>query len=248
MNTYLQYLDEYCIIKIKTGERMSKENLRTIIVIIVVSMIAILSFGLVIGQMVEKEYIYETLLIIISFVGVFATFGGAYLGAKISANTAIKLSRLDKNIENSKNMLITMREINNIREKIIEKLKDNIIKLGELEKKRSHYDNDLKELETEYKEWQSYYSEMKIYVISTELNQSDIFCLKEPSYLYPYLKDYMNRFTYVDFNGESRPNIGIYDEKLKEYEEFLKDSMSKLYKLEKVIENMEEKILSQFPE
>lgn len=219
------------------------EKIKTLVIIF---LILILAF--ILGILVHKIGLENPIEISLLFLGLFATFGGAYLGAKISANTAIKLSRLDKNIENSKNMLITMREINNIREKIIEKLKDNIIKLGELEKKRSHYDNDLKELETEYKEWQSYYSEMKIYVISTELNQSDIFCLKEPSYLYPHLKDYMNRFTYGDFNGEGRPNIGIYDEKLKEYEEFLKDSMSKLYKLEKVIENMEEKILSQFPE
>ncbi|RIO08114.1 hypothetical protein BUZ94_11685 [Mammaliicoccus sciuri] len=75
---------------------MSKENLRTIIVIIVVSMIAILSFGLVIGQMVEKEYIYETLMIIISFVGVFATFGGAYLGARISGKYAIKVANKER--------------------------------------------------------------------------------------------------------------------------------------------------------
>lgn len=66
--------------------------------------------------------------------------------------------------------------------------------------------------------------------------------------MYPYLNDNLNRFMYGDVNGEGRPNIGIYEEKLKEYEEFLKDSMSKLYKLEKVIENMEEKVLSQFPE
>lgn len=230
---------------------MNRFDGKTVVTIIIVISLMIFAFIFTVGYIlsnIDPENKLEGYTIAISFIGIFATFGGAYLGAKISANTAIKLSRLDKNIENSKNMLITMREINNIREKIIEKLKDNRIKLGELEKKRSHYDNDLKELETEYKEWQSYYSEMKIYVISTEINQSDIFCLKEPSYLYPYLKVYMNTFTYGDFNGEGRPNIGIYDEKLKEYEEFLKDSMSKLYKLEKVIENMEEKILSQFPE
>ncbi|WP_426703903.1 hypothetical protein [Staphylococcus shinii] len=230
---------------------MNRLDGKTVITIISVIGLMIFAFIFTIGYIlsnIDPENKLEGYTIAISFIGIFATFGGAYLGAKISANTAIKLSRLDKNIENSKNMLITMREINNVREKIIEKLKDNIIKLGELARKRSHHGNDLKELETEYKEWQSYYSEMKIYVISTELNQSDIFCLKEPSYLYPYLNDYLNRFTYSDFNGEGRPNIGIYEEKLKEYEEFLKDSMSKLYKLEKVIENMEEKVLSQFPE
>lgn len=39
---------------------MENENLRTVLVIIVVSMIAILSFGLVIGQLVDSENLYET--------------------------------------------------------------------------------------------------------------------------------------------------------------------------------------------
>lgn len=86
---------------------MSKENLRTIIVIIVVSMIAILSFGLVIGQMVEKEYIYETLLIIISFVGVFATFVGAYLGARIAGEYTLNaVEKQNEKEQHSKNIKI----------------------------------------------------------------------------------------------------------------------------------------------
>ncbi|WP_239740061.1 hypothetical protein [Mammaliicoccus sp. P-M59] len=86
---------------------MSKENLRTIIVIIVVSMIAILSFGLVIGQMVEKEYIYETLLLIISFVGVFATFGGAYLGARIAGEYTLNaVEKQNEKEQHSKNIKI----------------------------------------------------------------------------------------------------------------------------------------------
>jgi len=59
-------------------------------------MIAILSFGLVIGQLVDKEYIYETLEIIILFIGLFATFGGAYLGAKIAGDKALEISNEDK--------------------------------------------------------------------------------------------------------------------------------------------------------
>ncbi|RIO74001.1 hypothetical protein BUZ85_04730 [Mammaliicoccus sciuri] len=90
---------------------MHKENLRITIVLIVVSMIAILSFGLVIGQLVEKEYIYETLVIVITFVGIFATFGGAYLGAKVSAVTAISLSRRDRIIESSVKILTNLYEI-----------------------------------------------------------------------------------------------------------------------------------------
>ncbi|WP_239719999.1 MULTISPECIES: hypothetical protein [unclassified Mammaliicoccus] len=79
---------------------MEKENLRTVLVIIVVSMIAILSFGLVIGQLVDSENLYKTLIIIISFVGIFATFGGAYLGAKIAGDNARDLYEHQKNQKN----------------------------------------------------------------------------------------------------------------------------------------------------
>ncbi|WP_206169606.1 hypothetical protein, partial [Staphylococcus equorum] len=46
--------------------------------------------------MVDKEYIYETLEIIILFIGLFATFGGAYLGAKIAGDKALEISNEDK--------------------------------------------------------------------------------------------------------------------------------------------------------
>lgn len=64
--------------------------------LIFVSMISILSYGLVISQMVENKYIYETLIIILTFIGLFATFGGAYIGAKISGDKALEISNEDK--------------------------------------------------------------------------------------------------------------------------------------------------------
>ncbi|UXU54519.1 hypothetical protein MUA11_09415 [Staphylococcus agnetis] len=217
---------------------------------------SILGFVLLLFMIFEIAAIFNTNLtessnrsleISIALFSMFATFGGAYLGAKISATTAIKLSRIDKKIENSKNMLVTMSEINKVREKIIQKLDSNIIELGKLKEQGGHYNGELKEYEKEYKQWKSYYAEMQIYVIGTELNQNDISFLKEPSYLFPYLKDYLNRFTYNDFNGEGRSNIGIYDDELEEYEKILKDCKSKLHRLENMIENIKEKVFSQFP-
>lgn len=78
---------------------LSKEKLRSIVVLIFVSMISILSYGLVISQMVENKYIYETLIIILTFIGLFATFGGAYIGAKISGDNARKLYEKQKKDE-----------------------------------------------------------------------------------------------------------------------------------------------------
>lgn len=121
---------------------MSKENLRTIIVIIVVSMIAILSFGLVIGQMVEKEYIYETLMIIISFVGVFATFGGAYLGALIAGKYTLKTVHMNEDIKrviNEKKALQLMENLINITKEMLDRARpqdaSGLIQFQELEYK-----------------------------------------------------------------------------------------------------------------
>jgi len=130
------------MINIKKGEKMSKENLRTIIVIIVVSMIAILSFGLVIGQMVEKEYIYETLMIIISFVGVFATFGGAYLGALIAGKYTLKTVHMNEDIKrviNEKKALQLMENLINITKEMLDRARpqdaSGLIQFQELEYK-----------------------------------------------------------------------------------------------------------------
>lgn len=121
---------------------MSKENLRTIIVIIVVSMIAILSFGLVIGQMVEKEYIYETLMIIISFVGVFATFGGAYLGALIAGKYTLKTVHMNEDIKrviNEKKALQLMENLINTTKEMLDRARpqdaSGLIQFQELEYK-----------------------------------------------------------------------------------------------------------------
>ncbi|WP_353462659.1 hypothetical protein PYH58_11675 [Mammaliicoccus sciuri] len=121
---------------------MSKENLRTIIVIIVVSMIAILSFGLVIGQMVEKEYIYETLMIIISFVGVFATFCGAYLGALIAGKYTLKTVHMNEDIKrviNEKKALQLMENLINITKEMLDRARpqdaSGLIQFQELEYK-----------------------------------------------------------------------------------------------------------------
>ncbi|UTI85155.1 hypothetical protein NIT60_14880 [Mammaliicoccus sciuri] len=63
---------------------MSNERLRDLTVFIFVSMIAIVSFGLVISFMVNKKVVYETFDIIIAFLGLFATVIGAYLGASVA--------------------------------------------------------------------------------------------------------------------------------------------------------------------
>ncbi|HDE4337210.1 TPA: hypothetical protein PDW96_000779 [Staphylococcus aureus] len=65
--------------------------------------LAIISFVLVVGYIIssiDPNHSITGYSIAISFVGVFATFGGAYLGAKISGENALKIANRD--IETSK--------------------------------------------------------------------------------------------------------------------------------------------------
>lgn len=78
---------------------MSNERLRDLTVFIFVSMIAIVSFGLVISFMVNKKVVYETFDIIIAFLGLFATVIGAYLGASVAGKKAIETINIERENE-----------------------------------------------------------------------------------------------------------------------------------------------------
>lgn len=229
---------------------MKKIEFKTLITIILVVMLFILAFILFIGYVfsnINLKNKLEGYTIAISFIGIFATFGGAYLGAKISANTAIRLSRQDKNIESSTKTLSILSEIDRLSKNLIEKIKDNKIALKILEQSSGQTKNDLKEYKAEYIEWQKCYSEISIRILGTNLNKKDIQCLKEPTYLIPYMGDYINRFTYFKKNDEGVSKIKVYTEMLHEYVEELSFFQKKLGEIEKEIAVINEKIIEQFP-
>lgn len=77
---------------------MNNKNLdsRTLITIICVSILSIISFVLLFGYIIrsiDPNHSIEGYTIAISFLGIFSTFGGAYLGAKISGDNARKLAK-----------------------------------------------------------------------------------------------------------------------------------------------------------
>ncbi|MBM0753094.1 hypothetical protein QJ771_09330 [Staphylococcus epidermidis] len=109
---------------------MNKDNIskNTAILVILGSIILVtISSYLAIGEITKFKNVKEILQIIISIVGLFATFGGAYLGAKISGDNARKLYELQKNeTENkiinkiefitNKKMMKVIRHANNVKE------------------------------------------------------------------------------------------------------------------------------------
>lgn len=78
-----------------------KLDLKSILTIVLIILLAIVSFVLVVGYIissVDPNHSITGYSIAISFVGVFATFGGAYFGAKISGNNARKLAKKESMI------------------------------------------------------------------------------------------------------------------------------------------------------
>ncbi|AGZ24765.1 hypothetical protein STP1_0454 [Staphylococcus pasteuri SP1] len=81
----------------------TKLELKHILIIIFIIILAIISFVFVVGYIisyVDPKHSITGYSIAISFVGVFATFGGAYLGAKVSGDNSRKLYEYQKNEKN----------------------------------------------------------------------------------------------------------------------------------------------------
>lgn len=79
---------------------MNRLDGKTVITIIGVISLMIFAFIFTIGYIlsnIDPKNKLEGYTIAISFIGIFATFGGAYLGAKISANNALKIVERETN-------------------------------------------------------------------------------------------------------------------------------------------------------
>lgn len=94
---------------------MKKYNIDTLITIVWIGLLFIFTFILSVGYVlsnIDPKNKLQGYTIAISFIGIFATFGGAYLGAKISGENAIKLAKkesmindLNRTMESNKKVL-----------------------------------------------------------------------------------------------------------------------------------------------
>ncbi|WP_182477794.1 YrzE family protein [Mammaliicoccus sciuri] len=84
------------MINIKKGEGM-KDKFNLVLLAILGIFAFILFFGFVLSN-IDPDNKLEAYTIAISFIGIFATFGGAYLGAKISGENASKLAKKESMI------------------------------------------------------------------------------------------------------------------------------------------------------
>ncbi|MCE5090995.1 hypothetical protein [Staphylococcus devriesei] len=94
----------------------NKFELKDILFIIFIVVLAILAFVFTVGYIIsyiDPNHSITGYSIAISFVGIFATFGGAFLGAKISGDNARKLADRDINASKFKLQLFLKKAENN---------------------------------------------------------------------------------------------------------------------------------------
>ncbi|MFF0674649.1 hypothetical protein ACFYSI_01810 [Staphylococcus xylosus] len=184
----------------------------------------------------------RSLEISIALFAMFATFGGAYLGAKISGQDAIKLSNHQLLINYSEDLLKYLIKVENIRKDIRKDITDNICKVLELKEDTSSE----KELETFY----DYYSELlEIYLhiqmcnMHVGLDEKLIDNLKPPTQLIALAYDNTSQLVNTKENG---------DKELNDYYEFYDDTLSKantrIIKMQEDITNLKEKMIENFDE
>lgn len=88
------------------------------------AVLTILAFVFAVGYIissVDPKHSITGYSIAISFIGIFATFGGAYLGAKISGDNAVKLAKKESMINDLRNTI----EYSN---KVLDKFNDEGLK------------------------------------------------------------------------------------------------------------------------
>lgn len=173
----------------------------------------------------------EIIKVCISLAAVFATFGGAYLGAKISGQNAIKLSNQQLLINYSEDLLKYLIKIENIRKDIKKDITDNICKVLELKEDTSSE----KELETFY----DYYSELlEIYLhiqmcnMYVGLDEEIIDNLKPPTQLLILSNDNTGQLVNTNENGYKE-----LDEDYEEYNKTLDIANEKIIKMESHVKN-----------
>lgn len=172
--------------------------------------------------MIKKDL--EIIKVCISLAAVFATFGGAYLGAKISGQDAIKLSNQQLLINYSEDLLKYLIKVEKIRKDIKKDITDNICKVLELKEDTSSE----KELETFY----DYYSELlEIYLhiqmcnMYVGLDEEIIDNLKPPTQL--LILSYDNTGQLVNTNENGYKEL---DEDYEEYNKTLNIANEKIIK------------------
>lgn len=218
-----------------------KDKVQFVLIVLLSIVAFILFFGFVLSN-IDPNNKLEAYTLAISFVGIFATFGGAYLGAKIAGQDAIKLSNQQVLITYSNDLLKYLIRVEYIRQDIRKDITDNICKVIELKEDMSSE----KELVTFY----DYYSELlEIYLhiqmcnMYIGLDNKLIDNLKPPTQLLALAYDNTSQLVYTKENGTK-----VLNDNYKFYDDTLGTANTIIVKMQKHIINLKEKMIENFDE
>lgn len=211
--------------------------------IVVILFVFILSLSL--GCLALKFGLENPFEIALLFLGLFATFAGAYWGAKLSGEYAVRLSNSDKIIDSSKLILTDLRKLELMTQDILDKIIKNEITLKEL-KNDPYIEKDLKSLDNEYEEWNTIYTNIEIEVKIAKIKLTQQKELSVPDILYIIQKVGINSLINIkkDENGNETKSIDEVD--IKYYQENLQHLNKYVHKTLKSIDECKDDIKSQF--
>ncbi|PAL08904.1 hypothetical protein B8W90_08210 [Staphylococcus hominis] len=178
---------------------MNNKNSMFLVVILLIT-VDLIVFYLAIDKITHFKNAKDTLKILISIIGLFTTFGGAYLGAYLSGNNAIKQYKFQEKREAYKDILSLLDDINKVRKEIRKVNTHNMLEIDKVN--GDDIPKALKSYKDLYKKWEDIYIDIKRKSNVTDLRFDDIKNFREPTQISMYLESKL--FDFIEKTSSGR--------------------------------------------
>ena len=185
----------------------------------------------------------ESFIAAIIFFSVFATFGGAYLGAKISGKEALKLSNRNLFFEKSERLLNLLSELEELRKYIRNEISDAILLTIEL-KNNPYTEKSLPDFLSTYNDMQSIYGKLQINNKYIDLPNSLLKTIEPPTQL--MILNYYDTNNLVDVKKIDGKLVKELNENYYDYTETLDILNERIIKLQKSIQIVKKESITNF--
>lgn len=185
----------------------------------------------------------ESFIAAITFFSVFATFGGAYLGAKISGKEALKLSNRNLFFEKSERLLNLLSELEELRKYIRNEISDAILLTIEL-KNNPYTEKSLPDFLSTYNDMQSIYGKLQINNKYIDLPNSLLKTIEPPTQL--MILNYYDTNNLVDVKKNDGKLVKELNENYYDYTETLDILNERIINLQKSIQIVKKESITNF--
>ena len=185
----------------------------------------------------------ESFIAAITFFSVFATFGGAYLGAKISGKEALKLSNRNLFFEKSERLLNLLSELEELRKYIRNEISDAILLTIEL-KNNPYTEKSLPDFLSTYNDMQSIYGKLQINNKYIDLPNSLLKTIEPPTQL--MILNYYDTNNLVDVKKIDGKLVKELNENYYDYTETLDILNERIINLQKSIQIVKKESITNF--